>query len=143
MGLNDYLLLLLGFQKVGLLKREEKNSLLMHAPISAMFSLFFLPLSFSFLFSFSPLFPSFSIISFFLSFSVFPCLAIGRSPFSSMATSPFYSKLIPCDFSLLPLRLHLLFLACCGHSFRTIHQLIGYPATTIAQYILTLALLIS
>ena len=40
--------------KSGLAKREEKDSLLMHAPILVVFSLFFLPLSF--FLSFSPFF---------------------------------------------------------------------------------------
>ena len=118
MGLNDYLLLLLGFQRVSLLKREGKDSLLMHALIFAVFSLFFLPLFF-FLFS---------VLSFFLNFFVFLCLAIGHSPFSSMATSPFYSELIPWDFSFLPLGLHQLFLVCCGHSLGlSINPLVARP----------------
>ena len=44
-----------GTSKSGFAKREGKYGLLMHAPISTVFSLFFLPLSF-FLFSFSSFF---------------------------------------------------------------------------------------
>ena len=64
-------------------------------------------------------------------------------PPSSMATSPFYSKLIQWDFSPLPLGFHQLFLVCCGYSFKTTHQLISCLAITFAQYILTAPLLIS
>ena len=45
-GLNGYYLLLLGILKSGFTKREGKDGLLIHAPIPAVFSLFFLPLSF-------------------------------------------------------------------------------------------------
>ena len=45
-GLNGYQLLLLGTSKSGFAKREGKDGLLMHALIPAVFSLFFLPLSF-------------------------------------------------------------------------------------------------
>ena len=45
-ALNDYWLLLLGTSKGRFAKRGGKDGLLMHAPIPAMFSLFFLPLSF-------------------------------------------------------------------------------------------------
>ena len=51
-------------------------------------------------------------------------------PPSSMATTPLYSGLIPWDFCLLPLRFHQLFLACCGHPFRTAHPSIGCSTTT-------------
>ena len=55
-----------GLQRVVLLRVREKNGLLMHAPNSAMFSIFFLPLSIFFSFS-----------SFFLSqFLFYYCLAI-------------------------------------------------------------------
>ena len=63
-------------------------------------------------------------------------------PLSSMATSSFYSELIQWDFSFLPLRLHQLFLACCGHSFSTAHQPIGCPATTSAHNTFAAPLLI-
>ena len=39
----------------------------------------------------------------------------------------FYSELIQCDFSLLPLELHQLFLVCCGHPFKITHPPIGCP----------------
>ena len=39
----------------------------------------------------------------------------------------FYSQLIQWDFSFLPLRLHQLFLVCCGHIFKIIHPPIGCP----------------
>ena len=45
-----------GTSKSGFAKREEKDGLLMHAPIPAVFSLFVLPLSF--FLSFSPFFYS-------------------------------------------------------------------------------------
>ena len=45
-GLNGYQLLLLKTSKSGFPKREGKDGLLMHAPIPATFSLFFLPLPF-------------------------------------------------------------------------------------------------
>ena len=100
--------------------------------------------------------PFFFLPCFFSSFTTF--FFFFRSPFSLsflllsycgslllsfMATSPFYSELIPWNFSLLPLGLYQLFLVCYGHLFRTVQQSIGCPATTIAQYILTLLLLIS
>ena len=149
-----------GTSKSGFANRDRKDSLLMHASISAMFSLFFLPLSFSsffllfLVFQFTPgllwlaLFSlplcslSFFSLFFLLLVSCY-YLTLSSSPFSSMATSPFYSKLIQWDFSLLPLGLHQLFLVCCGHSFRTAHQLIAYSATTIAQYVFAAPLLIS
>ena len=68
------------------------------------------------------------------SFSYYGFLPLGASsPLTSMPTCSFYSELIQCDFSLLPLGLHQLFLACCGHSFRITHQSIGCLATTYAQ----------
>ena len=39
----------------------------------------------------------------------------------------FYSELIQWDFSLLPIRLHQLFLVCCGHPFKITHPPIGCP----------------
>ena len=68
------------------------------------------------------------------SLSYYGFLPLGASSlFTSMPTCSFYSELIQCDFSLLPLGLHQLFLACCGHSFRIAHQSIGCLATTSAQ----------
>ena len=147
MSLNDYLLLI---SKSGFAKREGKDGLLMHAPISVVFSFFFLPLFFPFFLSFS----FFLSILVTLSFWLLSCRGLffylGYFPFwslspwvlstllqwvplpSSMTTSPFYSELIQWDFSLLPLGLYQLFLVCCGHSFRTTHQPIGCPTTTIA-----------
>ena len=76
----------------------------------------------------------------FLSFNYFlplgPSLLDAPSPppppplFSSMATTPLYNGLISWNFSLLPLGLYQLFLACCRHPFRTAHQPIGCSATT-------------
>jgi len=57
-----------------------------------------------------------------------------------MTTSSFYSELIQCDFSLLLLRLHQLFLVSCGHSLRTTHQPFGCPATTSTQSVLAVPL---
>ena len=126
----------------------------MHALIPTVFSLFFLPLSFSPFFlllvayyslavgCFSPLsiFPfespspqvplSLNASLRFLLLSYHGFLPLGASPISSMATSAFYSELIQWDFSLLPLEFHQLFLACFEHSFSTTHQPIGCPATT-------------
>ena len=115
--------------KSGFAKREGKDGLLMHAFFSTMFSLFFYPF---FFFICSPFSLSFLLLSYRGSFLL-----------SSMATSPFYSELIPWDFSLLPLELYQLFLVCYGHLFKIVQQYIGYLATTIAQYIFTLLLLIS
>ena len=72
----------------------------------------------------------------FLLLSYHGFLPLSASPppqFSSMATSSFYSELIQWDFSLLPLGLHQLFLACCGHSFNTTHQPFDCPTTTSTQ----------
>ena len=63
MSLNDYLLLI---SKSGFAKREGKDGLLMHAPISAMFSLFFLP-------------PFFVVVV--VVVVVYHCLAMGHFPF--------------------------------------------------------------
>ena len=70
-GLNGYWLLLLRTSKSGFAKSEEKDGLLMHALIPAVFSLFFLPLSF---------FISFSL--FFLLLVSYYSLIMGYSPFS-------------------------------------------------------------
>ena len=59
-----------GTSKSGFVKRDGKDSILMHAPIPAVFSLFFLPLSF--FLSFSP---------FFLLLVSYYFLAVGCSPF--------------------------------------------------------------
>ena len=90
----------------------------------------------------SLLFTTFFSLFFLLSVSCY-YLTLCSSPFSSMATSPFYSGLIQWNFSLLPLGLHQLFLVCCEYFFRTAHQLIGYPTTTITQYVFATPLLIS
>ena len=141
MGLNGYLVLLLGFQRVGLLKRGggewggEEDGLLMHAPIPAVFSLFFLSLSF---------FPFFFYVTPFLVFiTFFPWVLLPWVPlfwmpppptlpplFSSMATTPLYNGPISWNFSLLPLGLYQLFLVCCRHPLRTAHQPFGCSATT-------------
>ena len=70
-GLNGYWLLLLRTSKSGFAKSEGKDGLLMHALIPAVFSLFFLPLSF---------FLSFSL--FFLLLVSYYSLVVGYSPFS-------------------------------------------------------------
>ena len=77
-----------GTSKSGFAKRERKDSLLMHALIFAMFSLFFLPLSFS---------------PFFLSFLVFqftpglPWVAFFSLPLSSLSFfSMFFLLLVSC-----------------------------------------------
>ena len=136
----------------GFAKREGKDGLLMHAPISAVFSLFFLPFYF-FLFVLLPLFSYYSLtidcFPFGLFFSWVPlsrwlspskCLPQVLPP---LGASSFYSKPIQWDFSILPLVLHQLFLAFCGHSFNTAHQPIGCPATISAQNTFAAPLLIS
>ena len=122
----------------------------MHASIHAVFSLFFLPLSFFHSFSLfflllvflllscRGLFPlwSFLFLGPFLwvhpplsaslrclLLSYYRFLPLGTSSVSSMAISSFYSELIQWDFSFLVLRFHQLFFACCGHSFRTARPL--------------------
>ena len=131
MGLDGYLLLLLEFQRVSLLKREEKDILLMHAFLPAC-SLFFSLRSFSLLYYFS-----FNSL----------CFSYLRSfPFPFMATIPIYIGLILWDFSILPLELHQLFLVYSGHPFKVAHQPIGCLSTTItwhAQCILFLPLLVT
>ena len=120
MGLNDYLLLLLGFQRVALMKRERKDCLLMHA---------FLSYS--------------SLFSYHFFFSCF--LALGSSPLS-MAIATIYTGLILWDSSILPLGRHQLFLVCDGHLFRVTHQPIGCQSATTtrhAQCILFLPLLVT
>ena len=146
MGLN--LSLLLGFQRVGLLRGRKKI-------VYWCMPLFLL----CFLSSFYHLLSLFLSILFTLSFLLLSCrglfllgsfLFLGPSlwvppplsaslrclllsyhrilpsvPLSSMATSSFYSELIQWDFSFLVLRFHQLFFVCCGHSFRIAHQSIG------------------
>ena len=95
-GLNGYSLLLLGTSKSGFAKREGKDGLLVHAPIPAAFSLFFLPLSFFSLCSFFTL--SFLLPScrrlfplFGLSFSwvpLFGCLLLSYHGFSPLKCFP-------------------------------------------------------
>ena len=125
--------------KSGFAKREGKDGLLMHTPISTVFSFFFLPLYF-FLFVLLPLFSYHSLTigcsPFGLFFSWVP-LSRWLSPSKCLpqvlppvGASSFYSKPIQWDFSFLLLGFHQLFLACYGHSFRTIHQPIGCQATT-------------
>ena len=149
-----------GLQRMGLLRGREK----MVYWCMPLFLLCFLSSFYHFL-SFSPFF--LFLVSYYslaigcspfgLSFSwvplwVPPLLSaslrcspppLGTSSVSSMATSSFYSELIQWDFSLLPLGFHQLFLACCEHSFKTTHQLIGCPTTTSAQNTFAAALLIS
>ena len=90
--------LLLGFQRVGLLRREGKM-------INWCMPLFLLcfPLSL-----FTTFFPFLSQFFFVLSFLLFS---------SSGSFFPW-------------VRIHQLFLVCCGHPFRTVHPPIGCPTTT-------------
>ena len=67
--------------------------------------------------------PSFSV---FLSSPVFPLIP-SLVPFFLPWLPSFYSKLIPWDFSLLPLGIHQLFLVCCGHPLKITHLAIGCP----------------
>ena len=136
----------------------------MHAPNSAVFSLFVLPLSFflsvlflllvsyyspvvgffpfwSFLFLGPSLWVFTTLLPWVFPLKCFPPLSLPLSvffslpcfsfppfffpPFFAMVTSSFYSQLIQWDFSLLPLRLHQLFLVCCGHPFKITHPPIG------------------
>ena len=144
-----------GLQRMGLLRGREKivywcMPLILPCFLSSFYHFFFLSFSFSVLFftlsfwllSCHGLFFYFGYFLFlgpFLSLSTsLRCLLLsyhgflhlGSSPLSSMAISSFYSELIQWDFSLLPLGLHQLFLACYGHSFSTTHQPIGCPTTT-------------
>ena len=80
--------------------------------------------------------PSFGV---FLSFPVFP--PIPFNPLFMLWLPSFYSELIQWDFSLLPLRLHQLFLVCCGHPFKITHPPIGCPCHS--QYMFAAPLLIS
>ena len=65
-----------------------------------------------------PLSVFFSLPSFFFSPSIL---------FFCHGYLPFYSELIQWDFSFLLLRLHPLFLVCCGHPFKITHPPIGCP----------------
>ena len=72
-----------------------------------------------------PLLIFFSLPLFFFSSPVFSSSI--RSPFFLLWLPSFCSELIQWDFSLLPLRLHQLFLVCCGHHFKITHPPIGCP----------------
>ena len=84
---------------------------------------------------FPPLSASLHWVSLFQFFSLFPCFFFSSPVFCSSIWSPFFllwlpsfcSELIQWDFSLLPLRLHQLFLVCCGHHFKITHPPIGCP----------------
>ena len=79
----------------------------------------------------SPLFFSLSSLS--LSFLLLSCR--GLLLLSFMATSSFYSELIPWDFSLLPLELHQLFLVSCGHPFKTVNNpLVARPLPLLSTF---------
>ena len=69
--------------------------------------------------------PSFGV---FLPSMLFPPPVFFSLLFFAMVTSSFYSQLIQWDFSLLPLRLHQLFLVCCGHPFKITDPPIGCPS---------------
>ena len=70
--------------------------------------------------------PSFGVV---LSSPVFPFIPLQSFSVPSFLSwlPSFYSELIQWDFSLLPLRLHQLFLVCCGHPFKITHPPIGCP----------------
>ena len=72
------------------------------------------------------LFPSGFLLSVFFSLPLF-FLPFHPVPFFLPWLPSFYNELIQWDFSLLPLRLHQLFLVCCGHPFKIIHPPIGCP----------------
>ena len=107
-GLNGYQLLLLGTSKSGFAKRERKDGLLMHAPIPAVFSLFFYHflsfISFLFYFQFLTLLPwvvPHLVFSFLgsLSLGAYYSLTMGFFPFDASAPlgsllSVFFS--LPC-----------------------------------------------
>ena len=107
-GLNGYQLLLLGTSKSGFAKRERKDGLLMHAPILAVFSLFFYHFlsfhSFLFYFQFLTLLPwvvPHLVFSFLgsLSLGAYYSLTMGFFPFDASAPlgsllSVFFS--LPC-----------------------------------------------
>ena len=105
-GLNGYQLLLLGTSKSGFAKREGKDGLLMHAPIPAIFSFFFLPPFFFFLLVLFTL--SFLLLSchglfplFGLSFSWVPlsgCLLLSYHGFSPLSASLHWVSLFQCFF---------------------------------------------
>ena len=104
--------------KHGLVRREGKNGLLMHASITAMLSLFSSLLS---------LFPFFFFFTYLLLLS-FLLLSFRVLVLPSMAISSFYSELIQWDFSLLSLRLHQPLLVSYGYSFKTTHNpLVAQP----------------
>ena len=60
-------------------------------------------------------------------FSLFRVFPLPFGPLFLLWLPSFYSELIQWDFSLLPLRLHQLFLVCCGHPFKITHPPIGCP----------------
>ena len=136
MCLNGYLVLLLGFQRVGLLKRGGGGGRGGRWSIDAcpyfyrVFSLLFIT------FFLSLFLLCYSFLSFHYFLPLGPSLLDAPSPpplpplFSSMATTPLYNGLISWNFSLLPLGLYQLFLVCCRHPFRTARQPIGCSATT-------------
>ena len=98
------------------------------------FGLFFswVPLSRCLLLSYYGFFPlgaSAPLGPLLLVFFSLPCFS-SPIPFGSLFLPwlpSFYSDLIQWDFSLLPLRLHQLFLACCGQPFKITHSPIGCP----------------
>ena len=108
-----------GILKSGFVKREGKYGLLMHA--------FFLS---CFLSSFTTFF---FLCPLSLSFLLLSCR--GLLLLSFMATSSFYSELIPWDFSLLPLELHQLFLVSCRHPFKTVNNpLVARPLPLLSTF---------
>ena len=149
-----------GHQRVGLLRGREKMVYWCMPLFLSYFSLFVLPLSFflsfflsvllllvfyySLVVSCSPfgLFFSWVPLSRFLLLFYHESFPLGAFaplglPLSAMVTFSFYSELIQWDFSPLPLELHQLFLACFGHPFKTTHQPIGCPTTSIAPLLIS------
>ena len=86
---------------------------------------------YSLIMGFPPLSASLHWVSLFQCFFLFPCFILHYSPSVPPFFLPwlpsFYSKLIQCDFFLLPLGLHQLFLVCCEHPFKITHSPIGCP----------------
>ena len=92
------------------------------------FGLFFSWVSFSrcLLLSYHGFFPLGASASLGLfSFGVFSLFHVFSPLYFCRGYLPFHSELIQQDFSLLPLRLHQLFLVCCGHPFKITHPPIG------------------
>ena len=66
-------------------------------------------------------------VPFFRCFSLFCVFPLPFGPLFLPWLPSFYSEPIQCDFSLLPLGLHQLFLVCCRHPFEITYSPIGCP----------------